>query len=118
MNAEIKAKWIEALRSGRYAQGCGRLRRHDDKYCCLGVLCELAVEAGVLEEPYLIVSMGYYTYPDNGRVEDSVLPPAVCAWAGLPDSIGSLPTAPGSLALANDSGTDFPAIADLIERWL
>lgn len=38
MNQEIKAKWLEALRSGRYEQGTGRLRSIVDKYCCLGVL--------------------------------------------------------------------------------
>jgi len=40
MDAELKEKWIEALRSGKYEQGRGFLRRKD-KYCCLGVLCDL-----------------------------------------------------------------------------
>jgi hypothetical protein len=40
MNAELKAKWIEALRSGKYEQGLGYL--HSEKtYCCLGVLHEV-----------------------------------------------------------------------------
>lgn len=50
MDAELKAKWIAALRSGEYVQGRGSLMRsygpHGDlsdgdqhmKYCCLGVL--------------------------------------------------------------------------------
>lgn len=40
MNAELKAKWVEALRSGRYSQTRGALR-DEDGYCCLGVLCDV-----------------------------------------------------------------------------
>lgn len=40
MNSEIKKKWVEALRSGLYKQGTGRLRCNDN-YCCLGVLCDI-----------------------------------------------------------------------------
>lgn len=45
MNKEIKKKWIEALRSGDYDQGKGALYAVTDegaKYCCLGVLQEVA----------------------------------------------------------------------------
>ena len=43
MNATIKAKWVEALRSGKYKQGIGRLYRPEsNEYCCLGVLCRVA----------------------------------------------------------------------------
>lgn len=41
MNEELKTKWLEALRSGRYEQGRGCLRDLEDKYCCLGVLCDV-----------------------------------------------------------------------------
>lgn len=40
MKADLKAKWIDALRSGKYEQGRGALL-NDGKYCCLGVLCEV-----------------------------------------------------------------------------
>lgn len=40
MNAEIKKKWIEALRSGDYRQGFGGLKK-EDCFCCLGVLCQI-----------------------------------------------------------------------------
>ena len=47
MTPELKAKWVEALRSGRYAQGNRRMRTRSvlgvrDTYCCLGVLCDVA----------------------------------------------------------------------------
>lgn len=36
------AKWIVALRSGKYTQGHGRLRDGVGQMCCLGVLCEIS----------------------------------------------------------------------------
>lgn len=55
MDPEMKKRWVEALRSGKYKQGKGRL--HDevhDTYCCLGVLNEIEDlgipgEAGALD---------------------------------------------------------------------
>lgn len=45
MDAELKAKWVQALRSGEYQQCNGLLRfeRDDGKsgYCCLGVLLDV-----------------------------------------------------------------------------
>lgn len=40
MNKEWKEKWIDALRSGKYKQG-QFLLRNMNKYCCLGVLCDI-----------------------------------------------------------------------------
>lgn len=40
MNPELKAKWIEALLSGKYRQATGRLKS-GDAFCCLGVLREI-----------------------------------------------------------------------------
>lgn len=37
---ERRARWVEALRSGEYEQGFGRLRQ-SDVYCCLGVACDV-----------------------------------------------------------------------------
>ena len=57
MNKEVKQQWVAALRSGEYKQGKNALRRQyegeDAEFCCLGVLCDLAVKAGfsVVEVP-------------------------------------------------------------------
>ncbi len=40
MDTNLKSKWIDALRSGEFKQAQGSLK-HDDGYCCLGVLCVL-----------------------------------------------------------------------------
>lgn len=47
MKTALKAKWVEALRSGEFKQGRGALREENDKtgkteYCCLGVLCAIS----------------------------------------------------------------------------
>lgn len=41
MNLKVKKDWINALRSGDYAQGEGTLRNSDNEYCCLGVLLDV-----------------------------------------------------------------------------
>jgi hypothetical protein len=45
MNTEIKAKWLEALRSGKYKQAqralCELNADGSKSYCCLGVLCDI-----------------------------------------------------------------------------
>lgn len=91
MNPEVKALWLDALRSGEYEQGQNFLHSEKDgkhTYCCLGVLCDLAVKAGVLSET---VSMEYVD-PDGDEDittlhgyghETGVLPKVVQKWAGL-----------------------------------
>lgn len=39
-NRKLK-QWIKALRSGKFNQTREALRRKDNSYCCLGVLCQL-----------------------------------------------------------------------------
>ena len=41
MDIGIKAAWVEALRSGKYEQGKQALRAEGNKFCCLGVLCDV-----------------------------------------------------------------------------
>jgi len=40
MTEEIKNKWIDALKSGKYVQGIGSLKCKG-KHCCLGVIGEV-----------------------------------------------------------------------------
>lgn len=45
MNKELKQKWIDALRSGRYQQGRAVLRQETPSgiyHCCLGVLADVS----------------------------------------------------------------------------
>jgi len=128
MNPEIKAQWVEALRSGDYMQGHNALRR-GDKFCCLGVLCDLAVKTGVVDVVDVVGKGSMYFYgTDKLKHHGYFLPPAVQEWAGLDDESPKVVCDPlidveridGRAALANlnDSNMPFSAIADLIEEQL
>lgn len=128
MNQEIKAQWVAALRSGEYGQGYGKLCLIDyngsKSYCCLGVLTDLAVKAGVLPEGRVVTED-----PDDDRFlafgsnRDSYYTPVeVCDWAG----VTTQPLAGDhNLPTYNDGNYDkdiephtFSQIADLIEEHL
>lgn len=42
MDANLKVKWLKALRSGEIQQARFSLRREHGSMCCLGVLCKVA----------------------------------------------------------------------------
>lgn len=124
MNPEVKAEWLAALRSGEFEQGKNRLA-NDGKYCCLGVLCELAVRAGVAEKwvqhPDGAMKYGHRNATDYSDKESGVLPYSVQRWANMPDNnpdvfLGN--DAPYNLAALNDDGRSFDYIADAIEESL
>lgn len=80
MNPEVKALWNAALRSGKYEQTTESLSR-EGKYCCLGVLCEVAIENGVEVSKEVLEPEQVVMY--DGR--STVLPLSVQRWAGLND---------------------------------
>ena len=49
MKKEIAMEWADALESGKYKQGHSYLCR-DDRFCCLGVLAELATEKNICKK--------------------------------------------------------------------
>lgn len=114
MNKEIKQRWVEALRSGKYKQGKAALRRKD-RFCCLGVLCDITQTKKCQWKPKNRI-LGAYTI--GGQTE--VLPKAVvsrCRLAGENPSViykGKRTT----LAQLNDEGVRFKTIAKLIEEQL
>jgi hypothetical protein len=132
MNPEIKAQWVTALRSGEYKQGKGYLNR-GGKFCCLGVLCDIAEKAGVVEtqapsdSPY-VGGVQYKNVDEDGHTYyvDAYPPNGVREWAGLERSdpltrirhneTSQLLT----LSMLNDGpgDYDFAKIADIIEEPL
>ena len=91
MDKELKAKWVTALRSGKYSQGKGALLR-DGLYCCLGVLCEVQGRSDDWRK--------WNIHPfenDQGPITFAQAMP---------------------LADMNDTGKSFPEIADYIEANL
>jgi hypothetical protein len=112
MDPEIRAQWCAALRSGEYKQGNGYLRQNNGGFCCLGVLCDLAVKAAVI--PAATNPAGLWMFDDR---EFSFLPPTVVQWAGLNAIDPIVRTIGGQAALSNlnDSSATFATIADLID---
>lgn len=138
MNPEIKRRWVEALKSGEYAQGTDYLRKTDydgvTRYCCLGVLCDLAAQDGIgtwcpteghisafrtaLDKSVMVLPVGVTEWADiprspfltftNEEVE-KYLRIATCSFGDLSET---------SAVTANDGGTPFTVIADAIERSL
>ena len=129
MKQEIAEKWAAALRSGEYKQSRSILHNTTkDTFCCLGVLCELAIEEGIE------VSRGKGHGPGecaSNRIMSydgltTSPPPIVVTWAGMWDSSGiiedplpskdnDIDTPVDSLMGANDTGFTFGEIADIID---
>ena len=96
-------KWLAALRSGDYQQGTGQLK-NGDRYCCLGVACEIS-------------GLGAWEF-DNYRclsdVHSGSLPKEVQRALGLASDVGWV--GEKSLVSLNDiEKLTFNQIADLIE---
>lgn len=143
MNDEVKKMWLDALRSGKYKQGSEVLHRNDptgeERFCCLGVLCDIAVKHNVVLRATEERSDGGhnvgFAYGDEEAVTG--LPKEVIKWAGFPTEIDDRETwtcftdlGDPSLAVKdydgvarnrhvsflNDSGWTFGEIALLIEE--
>lgn len=130
---EVQKQWIERLRSGRIPQTRAVLGYPNGRRCCLGVLCDIAVEQGVIPLPMLdeygsrVNSDGipYATRLRYGtKVDNSVtrLPEAVRKWAGLHDQSGvayrpdDILARGDSLVKLNDEGASFTDIANELEK--
>lgn len=101
----FKAKWIAALRSGEYKQGTDFLCSSDDKFCCLGVACDL-------------LGVDWQQCPSGvwaANAKTSTLPPDLQYKLGLGPT-GFLYPRGEALANLNDGGKSFLEIADIIEQ--
>lgn len=85
MNPEVKAQWVKALRSGEYQQGIGQLREAD-RFCCLGVLCDLFAKqgGGEWEVVQAGIAQDFQRFdPREGHGSSFGLPQAAASWAGF-----------------------------------
>lgn len=119
MDPQVREAWVKALRSGEYPQATKYLHVEGKGFCCLGVLCDLAVKDGAIPAP---VSMRrgdirvwvYGNHDDAAEASFTSLPYAVCDWAGL-----SLDNTDPIIAMretdedGNDAGTGFHPASDL-----
>ena len=135
MDPEIKAEWIKRLSSGKYIQHqCGL--RDFNKFCVLGVLVDMAVEAGIGTWERKKFSTFQFVSIDGKEVEHLGLAPAVLKYCKMPlgDSLeGVLPITKemlpfrkgyANLAQLNDYDSwpqkhySFTILASIIERDL
>lgn len=117
MNKRIKKLWIDALRSGKYKQGRGQLRSAGNKFCCLGVLCNLHAQ----EHPEVAKKQ---KSPRAYMGIEAFLPSEVAQWAGLSEleiKFGTVFVRNGPrkgesvINLNDDLKLSFNQIADAIE---
>jgi hypothetical protein len=122
MNPELKTKWLEALRSGNYAQTKETLK---DKrgYCCLGVLCDavgaecLATKVDEDHDDFDCdldeqVSLKYHFRLNNSDYFEDLLTEPALEYCSLHHLVQDV------LAYMNDHNRTFAEIADFIEKYL
>lgn len=134
MKSQVLDEMVKRLRSGKYEQGSGYLRlRHTggDRFCCLGILCEMAAEEGVVERVDAAGEGRVVKYKDPGAngSHATFLPAAVIEWAGMVSDLEKSlqgeyiyeeqgaygEDGTQTLAYMNDNGTEFHEIADWLE---
>lgn len=121
MNPEIKQKWVEALRSGKYNQTEVSLKDCQG-HCCLGVLCEIRCkELGVNSDTFFSEVL-----EDTGG--QGFLNKSMLTWAEFDETVifeqheTAFSINPKGIKMSlhelNDNGYTFNYIADIIEKHL
>lgn len=117
MDESMKKKWLDALRSNKYQQGRYFLQRKG-KFCCLGVLCEIAEVPAVLTQDATyteeIAEGKLYAYDGNTSCPNPILLEKL----GLGSTDYSRMEIVDQLTKMNDNGQSFEEIADYIEKNL
>lgn len=130
---QVREEWARRLESGKFKQGKRMLKfekkKGDVRYCCLGVLCDMAVEAGIITTAEGEDQDGIPIWKFSGdepvgsqstslTLNFTTLPIKVQKWSGLNDSVGTLKEPilnSTNLTDLNDSDLlKFPGIARLI----
>jgi hypothetical protein len=113
MDADVKAKWLEALRSGKYTQTRSYLK--DSRgYCCLGVLCEIQ---DVEYEPGLDSEGAYrFDFRSFSENESQLDVRNNFPTEDFLESVGLRSLFASDLAVYNDEGYSFEYIANWIEK--
>ncbi len=117
MNSRVKARWVKALRSGKYKKTTSVLK-NDDCFCVMGVLCDLYVRSKEGKENKATWNEDGYICVNN-ESSCAVAPAIVLKWADLQDirvSINGIGH-PITIMGLNDSGKkSFKQLADIIEK--
>jgi hypothetical protein len=114
INKKLIKKWIKVLRSRKYKQGTGALRTHGptecsvDRFCCLGVLCDIIDPAGWESTRYFKNYIVEYNSQED--CSESYLPPDYLKKIGLTRNEEE------QLIGMNDNGKKFHEIANYLEK--
>ena len=118
MKPEIKQKWIDALRSGKYKPTTGALCRvlpsGSRYFCAVGVLADIFIKETKRGkwQPHPPFTVQFIVVDgDYQAKEDMQLPTSIIVWAGNPEDCFLR-----AIAEENDDGTPFSVLADYIER--
>jgi hypothetical protein len=123
LNTAVKAKWLKALRSGKYNQTKGQLK-DETGYCCLGVLCEVKGRLAPFVDDNLFGDTDQKGVHIDLKIENlKVKMPKVSGKALISPKSCWIPTwvdrkAQKVLADMNDNGSDFKEIATWISKNL
>lgn len=128
MKAEVKELWVNALLSGEYVQATGKLHSIEmgqTGFCCLGVLCDLAVQQRIIKPPK-VSDTQYDTVMFYGHQEaHELLPYEVMEWAEIDSDNGTFEAiwadmtckTVASLVDLNDGGKTFIELAEYIKEY-
>ncbi len=146
MKPEAKQQWIKALQSRKYRKGNSRWlhtkQNYSSKFSALGVLTDLYMKekehqwSYVLDKHYDEEDVPVYVGLSSSKrvaVDNEVrgkLSPLVMRWAGLEDSVATLPNLSNlrvdqrekinsigaSIAALDDSGMSFKQMASVIDK--
>ncbi|WP_033401418.1 hypothetical protein [Actinokineospora enzanensis] len=112
MDARIAAHWADALDSGVFTQGTGRLKySHDGTvfHCAWGVLCELAVQDRVIPPAVYIDAWECFEF-DHSSVQP---PKSVLDWAAVDYDEFGVPEGPVLSELVDLNDRDRRTFAEL-----
>lgn len=105
----LQLQWIEALESGKFEQGQACLKK-DNKFCCLGVACELS---GITAIPATCYGVVRYEYLGERYYLPQEIVDKLKFRGNQGDAFGE-PTM--AIALLNDEGKTFKEIAAIIRE--
>lgn len=108
--AELKTKWIIALRSGDYEQGRdGHLRDRLNCFCCLGVLADVCGVEWQQQRP----NESEYHFTSQGHDEFGLFWPTP---SGVAETTREQATVEDLILMNDQAGASFAEIADWIEE--
>jgi len=122
MDKELRDKWVEALRSGKYKQGKAKLAEKNTdgsfSYCCLGVLCDVANLKYIVDKASgtngIIEAKAYYINDERHR--SFAFLPLDPRFQNIWENVMSCDSMEQHLITMNDEGSTFEEIADWIEK--